>query len=136
MIFSETVDSILKLERTLEAFGIPARSIHNKVPISQRKKILEEWGKGYFPLLSVHTLEIGYDIPDVRIAVIISNSSNFNQIAQRIGRVIRKTTKKNDALIYVIYIRDSKDNGTLRMVKSTIDYSGRDNQLKLTSFKS
>jgi superfamily II DNA or RNA helicase len=87
-------------------------------------------------LLSVHTLEIGYDIPDVRIAVIISNSSNFNQIAQRIGRVIRKTTKKNDALIYVIYIRDSKDNGTLRMVKSTIDYSGRDNQLKLTSFKS
>jgi len=135
MIFSETVDSILKLERTLEAYGIPARSIHNKVPISHRKKILEEWGKGYFPLLSVHTLEIGYDIPDVRIAVIISNSSNFNQIAQRIGRVIRKTTRKNYALIYVIYIRDSKDNSTLRMVKSTIDFSDRDNQLKLTSFK-
>jgi superfamily II DNA or RNA helicase len=136
MIFSETIDSILKIEKTLESYGIPSRSIHNKIPIAQRKKILEEWGKEYFPLLSVHTLEIGYDIPDVRIAIIISNSSNFNQIAQRIGRVIRKTIRKNYALIYVIYVRDSKDSSTLRMVKSTVDFSDGDSQLKLTSFKS
>jgi superfamily II DNA or RNA helicase len=136
MIFSETIDSILKIEKTLESYGIPSRSIHNKISIAQRKKILEEWGKEYFPLLSVHTLEIGYDIPDVRIAIIISNSSNFNQIAQRIGRVIRKTIGKNYALIYVIYVRDSKDSSTLRMVKSTVDFSDRDSQLKLTSFES
>ena len=136
MIFSETIDSILKIEKTLESYGIPSRSIHNKIPIAQRKKILEEWGKEYFPLLSVHTLEIGYDIPDVRIAIIISNSSNFNQVAQRIGRVIRKTIRKNYALIYVIYVRDSKDSSTLRMVKSTVDFSDVDSQLKLTSFKS
>jgi superfamily II DNA or RNA helicase len=135
MIFSETVDSIKKLESILESNGIISRSIHNKIPANQRKKILEEWGREYFPLLSVHTLEIGYDIPEVRIAIIISNSSNFNQVAQRIGRVIRKTSRKNYALVYVIYIRDSKDTSTLRMVKSTIDISDRDNQLKLTSFR-
>jgi len=134
MIFSETIDSIKKLESILESNGITSRSIHNKIPANQRKKILEEWGRVYFPLLSVHTLEIGYDIPEVRIAIIISNSSNFNQVAQRIGRVIRKTSRKNYALVYVIYIRDSKDSSTLRMVKSTIDISDRDNQLKLTSF--
>jgi superfamily II DNA or RNA helicase len=136
MIFSETIDSILKIEKTLESYGIPSKSIHNKIPIAKRKKILEQWGKEYFPLLSVHTLEIGYDIPDVRIAIIISNSSNFNQIAQRIGRVIRKTIRKNYALIYVIYVRDSRDSSTLRMVKSTVDFSDRDSQLKLTSFES
>ena len=135
MIFSETIDSIKKLESILESNGIISRSIHNKIPANQRKKILEEWGREYFPLLSVHTLEIGYDIPEVRIAIIISNSSNFNQVAQRIGRVIRKTSRKNYALVYVIYIRDSKDTSTLRMVKSTIDISDRDNQLKLTSFR-
>ncbi len=134
MIFSETIESIKRLEKILELNGIASRSIHNKIPANQRKKILEEWGKEYFPLLSVHTLEIGYDIPEVRIAIIISNSSNFNQVAQRIGRVIRKTNKKNYALIYVIYIKDSKDSSTLRMVKSTIDFSERNNQLKLTSF--
>ena len=73
---------------------------------------------------------------EVRIAIIISNSSNFNQVAQRIGRVIRKTNRKNSALIYVIYIRDSKDSSTLRMVKSTVELSDRDNQLTLTSFGS
>jgi superfamily II DNA or RNA helicase len=134
MIFSETIESIKKLDKILELNGIASKSIHNKIPANQRKKILEEWGKEYFPLLSVHTLEIGYDIPEVRIAIIISNSSNFNQVAQRIGRVIRKTNKKNYAFIYVIYIRDSKDSSTLRMVKSTIDFSERNNQLKLTSF--
>jgi superfamily II DNA or RNA helicase len=134
MIFSETIESIKKLEKILESNGIASRSIHNKIPSNQRKRILEEWGKEYYPLLSVHTLEIGYDIPEVRIAIIISNSSNFNQVAQRIGRVIRKTHRKNYALIYVIYIRDSKDSSTLRMVKSTIDFSDRNNQLKLTSF--
>ena len=135
MIFSETIDSIRKLETILESNGIPSRSIHNKITANQRKKILEDWGKKYFPLLSVHTLEIGFDIPEVRIAIIISNSSNFNQVAQRVGRVIRKTSRKNYALVYVIYIRDSKDTSTLRMVKSTIDISDRDNQLKLTSFR-
>jgi superfamily II DNA or RNA helicase len=134
MIFSETIESIKKLEKILELNEISSRSIHNKIPATQRKRILEEWGKEYFPLLSVRTLEIGYDIPEVRIAIIISNSSNINQVAQRIGRVIRKTNTKNYALIYVIYIRDSRDNSTLRMVKSTIDFSDRNNQLKLTHF--
>ncbi len=136
MIFSETIESIKKLEEVLESNGISSRSIHNKIPSNQRKKILDAWGKEYYPLLSVHTLEIGYDIPEVRIAIIISNSSNFNQVAQRIGRVIRKTNRKNSALIYVIYIRDSKDSSTLRMVKSTVELSDRDNQLTLTSFGS
>lgn len=136
MIFSETIESIKKLEEVLESNGIPSRSIHNKISSKERKKILDAWGKEYYPLLSVHTLEIGYDIPEVRIAIIISNSSNFNQVAQRIGRVIRKTNTKNSALIYVIYIRDSKDSSTLRMVKSTVEVSERDNQLTLTSFGS
>ena len=136
MIFSETIESIKKLEEVLESNGIPSRSIHNKISSNERKKILDAWGKEYYPLLSVHTLEIGYDIPEVRIAIIISNSSNFNQVAQRIGRVIRKTNTKNSALIYVIYIRDSKDSSTLRMVKSTVEVSERDNQLTLTSFGS
>ena len=105
-----------------------------------RKKILEEWGKNFFPLLSVHTLEIGYDIPNVRIAIIISNNSNNNQIAQRIGRVIRKTTNKDYALIYVIFVKDTKDNNILRMAKSTIHgreaaSAAADKQLKLTFFK-
>jgi superfamily II DNA or RNA helicase len=85
-------------------------------------------GKGiYFPLLSVHTLEIGYDIPQAAIAIIISSTSNINQIIQRIGRVIRKFEGKNRALIYVIYViyvNDTKDNNILKLVKAAIEKKG------------
>ena len=134
MIFSETIKSIRKLEGMLREVGIEARCIHNEISSIDRKRILEEWGRNFFPLLSVHTLEIGYDIPNVRIAIIISNNSNNNQIAQRIGRVIRKTTKKDYALIYVIFVKDTKDNNILRMAKSTINGRVIDKQMKLTFF--
>ena len=134
MIFSETINSIRKLEGMLREVGIEARCIHNEISSIDRKRILEEWGKNFFPLLSVHTLEIGYDIPNVRIAIIISNNSNTNQIAQRIGRVIRKTSKKDYALIYVVFVSNTKDNNILRMAKSTINGRVIDKQMKLTFF--
>jgi superfamily II DNA or RNA helicase len=121
MIFSETISSIKQLEKILTANGIRSRVIHNGVSISQRREILSQWGKDFFPLLSVHTLEMGYDVPHVRIAIIIANNSNINQIMQRIGRVIRKAIGKDDALIYIVYVRDTKDNNILKIVKSTLN---------------
>lgn len=90
MIFSETIDSIRQLKGLLEGAGVPAQTIHNGVKPRERQEILESWGRDYFPLLSVHTLEIGYDVPQVGIAIIIASTSNMNQVAQRIGRVVRK----------------------------------------------
>ena len=133
MIFSETISSIKQLEEMLTANEIKANVIHNGISISKRKEILKRWGKEFYPLLSVHTLEIGYDIPHVRIAIIIANSSNVNQIAQRIGRVIRKSIGKNDALIYIVYVKDTKDNNILKIVKSTINMDESKTQLKLPS---
>ncbi len=120
MVFSETIESIVKLKNILEKRDINSEIIHSKIRIKERKEILERWGKDFFPLLSVHTLEIGYDIPQVKIAVILSNSSNINQIAQRIGRVIRKSENKEKALIYLIYARETKDNNLVKMVDKAV----------------
>jgi superfamily II DNA or RNA helicase len=124
MIFSETIDSIRQLKDMLEDGGIPAQTIHNGVRPRERQEILESWGKDYFPLLSVHTLEIGYDVPQVGIAVIIASTSNMNQVAQRIGRVIRKAEGKNQALVYVVYVSGSKDDNMLRVVKAAVEKEG------------
>jgi superfamily II DNA or RNA helicase len=126
MIFSETISSIDKLKQLLDYNGIASRTIHNSINAKKRSEILQSWGKEYFPLLSVHTLEIGYDIPDVRIAIIIASTANINQISQRIGRVIRKTERKNIALIYIIYVSDTNEGNILKMAKSAIYKSGGD----------
>jgi len=121
MIFSETIDSIKQLKAILEANGIPAQTIHNGIKPKERKEILESWGKDYFPLLSVHTLEIGYDVPQVGIAIIIASTSNMNQVAQRIGRVVRKEDGKDHALVYIIYVKSTKDDSILKVVRAAIE---------------
>ncbi|WP_415283049.1 DEAD/DEAH box helicase [Candidatus Nitrososphaera sp. FF02] len=126
MIFSETIDSIQQLRDMLESSGIPARTIHNGVPRYEREEILESWGKGYFPLLSVHTLEIGYDVPLVGIAIIIASAANANRVAQRIGRVVRKAEGKDHALVYVVHVRDTKDKNIVKMVNAAIEKSSED----------
>jgi superfamily II DNA or RNA helicase len=121
MIFSETIDSIQQLKAILEADGIPAQTIHNGIKPKERKQILESWGKDYFPLLSVHTLEIGYDVPHVGIAMIIASTSNMNQVAQRIGRVVRKVDGKDQALVYVVYVSGTKDDNVLKVVRASVE---------------
>ena len=120
MIFSETIESITKLKENLAKNNIHSELIHSKIRIKDRKLILDKWGNDFFPLLSVHTLEIGYDIPHVKIAIILSNTSNINQIVQRIGRVIRKTENKEKALIYIIYAKETRDNNMIRMVDKAV----------------
>jgi superfamily II DNA or RNA helicase len=121
MIFSETVDSIQQLHDMLESSGIPARTIHNGVRRQEREEILQSWGRDYFPLLSVHTLEIGYDVPQVGIAIIIASTSNINQVAQRIGRVVRKVEGKEHAFVYIVYVNGTKDDNMLKVVKAAIE---------------
>jgi superfamily II DNA or RNA helicase len=94
--------------------------IDSGMPSFRRQRILSEWGKRFYPLLSVHTLEIGYDVPEVAIEIILATTSNINQIIQRAGRVLRKVEGKESALIYVIHVSDSKDDSILACVKNAI----------------
>jgi superfamily II DNA or RNA helicase len=120
MIFSETIESINNISEILKKNKIPSEVIHNKIKTKQRQDILDSWGRNYFVLLSVHTLEIGFDIPSVSIAIIVSNTKNVHQLVQRIGRVIRKTDEKNESLIYVVYVDDTKDKNILNLVRTSL----------------
>ena len=120
MVFSETIESINNISEILKKYKIPSEVIHNKVKTKQRQDILDSWGKHYFVLLSVHTLEIGFDIPSVSIAIIVSNSKNTHQLIQRIGRVIRKTEEKSRSLIYVVYVDETKDKEILNLVRASL----------------
>ena len=120
MIFSETIESLNNISEILAKNNIPSEVIHNKVKTKQRQDILDSWGKNYFVLLSVHTLEIGFDIPSVSIAIIVSNTKNIHQLIQRIGRVIRRTDEKSQSLIYVIYVDDTKDKDILNLIRTSL----------------
>jgi superfamily II DNA or RNA helicase len=137
MIFSETIESIEKISETLKKNKILSEIIHNKVKTKERQEILNVWGQDFFVLLSVHTLEIGFDIPSVGIAIIVSNTKNIHQLIQRIGRVIRKTDEKTQSLIYVIYVDNTKDKDILTLVRTSLQSNNlkiHDKQNKISSY--
>ena len=126
MVFSETIESIKKLKDVLERKkGIKSMIIESKLKSKERQEILSKWGTDFYPLLSVHTLEIGYDVPQVRIAIILASTSNMNQAAQRIGRTLRKTEGKNSALIYTVYLSDTHDYTHLSLVRQATQMDGK-----------
>jgi superfamily II DNA or RNA helicase len=126
MVFSETIESIKKLKYVLEREkGIKSMIIESKLKSKERQEILSKWGTDFYPLLSVHTLEIGYDVPQVRIAIILASTSNMNQAAQRIGRTLRKTEGKNSALIYTVYLSDTHDYTHLSLVRQATQMDGK-----------
>jgi len=132
MVFSETIESIERLKEMLQNKGIKSMLIDSKLSSKKRQQFPSEWGKEFFPLLSVHTLEIGYDVPEVRVVIILATSSNMNQIVQRIGRTLRKTAGKDTALIYTIYLSHTHDSGTLKMVRQATKVEDENNGPKVS----
>jgi superfamily II DNA or RNA helicase len=116
MVFSDTLDSINKLKSRLESQGIKAMVIDSNMNSIERQVILSKWGRDFYPLLSVYTLEIGYDVPQVGIKIILASTSNMNRAIQRIGRVLRYD-EKDTALIYLVYVSDTKDDNILAVIE-------------------
>jgi superfamily II DNA or RNA helicase len=136
MVFSETIESIKKLKDILEKEkGIKSMIIESKLKSKDRQDILSKWGTDFFPLLSVHTLEIGYDVPQVRIAIMLASTSNMNQAAQRIGRILRKAEGKNTALIYTIYLSGTHDYNHLGIVKQATQIDGKGKEVNNNNSK-
>jgi superfamily II DNA or RNA helicase len=117
MVFSETLDSINKLKTILEQRSLRSAVVDSSIDSFARQEILSRWGSDFHVLLSVHTLEIGYDVPEVGIEIILASTSNINQIIQRIGRIVRKHEGKKRALIYVVHVSDTKDDEILELIR-------------------
>jgi superfamily II DNA or RNA helicase len=47
-------------------------------------------------------------------------------VAQRIGRVVRKAEGKENALVYVVHVKDTKDKNIVKMVNAAIEKSSED----------
>ncbi|MGB6673253.1 MAG: hypothetical protein WBE34_12545 [Candidatus Nitrosopolaris sp.] len=49
----------------------------------------------------------------------------MNQVIQRIGRVVRKYEGKRKALIYVVYVSETRDDNILEIFRKAIEMGGR-----------
>ena len=76
----------------------------------ERKEILERFEQGvYRSLVSARVLNEGIDVPEARVAVVVSGSLGVREHIRRIGRVLRPLAGKR-ALVYELVTRGTLDD--------------------------
>ncbi|MEL4897426.1 DEAD/DEAH box helicase [Crocosphaera sp. Alani8] len=116
--------------RISEEFLIPA--ITHQTPVKERHDILTRFREGiYKSLVTSHVLNEGVDVPDVKVAIILSGTSSAREYVQRLGRILRKGTELNKlATLYEIVAEDTSEERTSQRRKETIP-SKKEQQLEL-----
>ncbi|MEO0826050.1 MAG: DEAD/DEAH box helicase family protein [Cyanobacteria bacterium J06635_15] len=105
--------------RISQDFLIPA--ITHQTPVKERHSILQAFRDGTYKTLVVsHVLNEGVDVPEARIAILLSGSGSTREYIQRLGRVLRKGTGNKLALLYeVIAEETTEENVSRRRRQST-----------------
>jgi superfamily II DNA or RNA helicase len=94
--------------RISQEFLIP--SITHQTPVKERHAILELFRSGvYKTLVTSHVLNEGVDVPEVKVAIIISGTSSAREYIQRLGRILRKQKEQKLAILYEIIAANTRE---------------------------
>ena len=118
IIFTERTAT---LELLKEKLGDQFEYITAKTGKKKRQEILNNFGKTFSIIGTVHTLDIGYDVPNLRHGIIIASNKNDTTIVQRVGRLVRKSEGKTIAHICVIYAKGTHEVMTFRKIKGLVN---------------
>lgn len=93
--------------RISQEFLIPA--ITHQTPVKERHGILTRFREEiYTTLVTSHVLNEGVDVPEIKIAIILSGTGSIREYTQRLGRILRKGTNKNKlAILYEVVAEDT-----------------------------
>ncbi len=120
--------------RISQEFLIPA--ITHQTPVKERHEILKHFREGtYQTLATSRVLNEGVDVPDARVAIILSGTASEREYIQRLGRVLRKGSQENKlALLYEVVAENTSEERTSqrrRAYEEKPSYSKKPNKPKL-----
>ncbi len=104
--------------RISQEFLIPA--ITHQTPVKERHDILTRFKESEYKILvTSHVLNEGVDVPDARIAIILSGTGSTREYIQRLGRVLRKGNTENKlAILYEVIAEDTTEEKTAERRRS------------------
>ncbi len=105
ILFSEYNQVVDEISRR---FCLP--SITYKTPAEERRTILDRFRSGHYSkLVTGRVLNEGVDVPDCRIAIIVSGNSTKREYIQRLGRILRP--KQGQATLYELVTSGTTEEG-------------------------
>ena len=120
--------------RISQDFLIPA--ITHQTPVKERHEILQKFRDGDYKTLVVsHVLNEGVDVPEARVAILLSGTGSTREYIQRLGRVLRKGAGNKLALLYEVVAEETTEEGVSQRRRKQPKPKGTPNQLELASVK-
>ena len=112
LLFCERIEQAEQLGSRLQReLGSCWGIYHSGLTKQARARIMGAFRDGQTRILiSCRCLDEGIDVPDAVYAIVLSSTSVSRQRIQRLGRIIRRSNRKDAACLYYIYIRESTDN--------------------------
>lgn len=75
----------------------------------ERLAVLEGFANGRFPVLVANqVLDEGVDVPEAKVAVVIGGQASTRQAKQRLGRILRKSGRRQ-AVLYEVVCENTRD---------------------------
>ncbi|WP_297687887.1 DEAD/DEAH box helicase family protein [uncultured Anaerococcus sp.] len=106
--------------KQLSVLNLKIRRFDSTLSNKERIKVLDLFASGYIDVLvAIKCLDEGVDVPSTRVAYFVSSTSNPREFIQRRGRVLRKFSGKDKAIIHdFLVIQDDIDIYTLESIAS------------------
>jgi superfamily II DNA or RNA helicase len=87
--------------RNVSSLGLRCHEFVHYVPLRERTRLLEAFGKGEIQvLIAIKCLDEGVDVPSTRAAIFMASTTNPREFIQRRGRILRRAPGKTTATIY------------------------------------
>ncbi len=98
IIFTNDNDTVYAIARR---FLIPA--ITHQTDVKERREVLERFNSGAYPaVVTSRVLNEGVNIPEARVAIVLSGTGSVREHVQRLGRILRRQEGKRAVLYEVI----------------------------------
>lgn len=93
---------------------IPA--ITHQTPVKERHAILSRFRTGeYKTIVASRVLNEGVDVPEARVAIVLSGTGSPRELIQRLGRVLRKgKDSQKRAMLYEIVAENTSEENTAK----------------------
>ena len=111
LIFSESIGQAELLYGMLrEDYGDRVGRYHSKAGKQANENALERFrNREIFILIACKALDEGIDVPDAGIGIILSGTGMQRQRIQRLGRILRRSGRKERAALYYLFVQESTE---------------------------
>jgi superfamily II DNA or RNA helicase len=103
LVFHENIDACEIIANVLRAADINAAVYHSRLRLRARAEVLSSYRSGEVQVLvTCRALDEGFNVPETEVGIIAASTATMRQRIQRLGRIVRPATGKNDASIYTL----------------------------------